>query len=77
MLWTNLPGQEGKEQDVQFLHVFNPHATLIHKVNTSVLSKTKYWQRSDKNLLTMSLSHTSVSPQDLLISLTPNHPGPV
>lgn len=34
MLWINLPGQEEKEQGVQFLHVFNPHATSMHKVNT-------------------------------------------
>lgn len=72
MLWTNLPGQEGKEQSVQFFHVFNLHATLMHKVNTSILGKTKYWQRSDKTLLTTSLSHISVSSQDLLTSLTPN-----
>lgn len=70
MLWTNLPEQEGKDQGVQFLHVFKPYATLMHKVNTSVLAKTKYWQRSVKNSLTMSLSHISISSQDLLTSLT-------
>lgn len=34
MPWINLPGQEGKEQGVQFSHVFNARATLMHKVNT-------------------------------------------